>query len=169
MHKTENTTSKHPYQVTSTWLRRLQAHIIKYIKQRALLAKLTVTPLLMKFEVFSGTRGLITLFRRARQFALTSTRLFQCASSFMDVLFARANLAEETIPTARRADPYCFSFRGWVVQKALRYFLVLKASTPALKSTQPPIKWVTGVLRLRVTRRGRKGEHSLPPGTEVKN
>ena len=70
--------------------------MIKYIKQRALLVKLTVTPLLKKSEVFSGTPGFITLFRRTRHFVLTSTRLFQCTSSFMEVLFARADLSEES-------------------------------------------------------------------------
>jgi len=70
--------------------------MIKYIKQTALLTMLTVTPLLKKSEVFYGTRGFITLFRRTRHLAITSTRLFQCTSSLHEVLFAWAGLAEES-------------------------------------------------------------------------
>jgi hypothetical protein len=45
-----------------------------------------------------------------------------------------------------------------------RVFLFAAASKPALRPTQPTIKWVLGVKRL-----GREADYSLPSCAEVKN
>jgi hypothetical protein len=47
-------------------------------------------------------------------------------------------------------------------------FLFTTASRTALGPTQPPIKWVPGVLSLRVKRPGREADHSPPSSAEVK-
>jgi hypothetical protein len=48
-------------------------------------------------------------------------------------------------------------------------FLITTASRRALGPIQPPIEWVTWLLFLGVRQPGRKDDHSLPSGTEVKN
>jgi hypothetical protein len=41
-------------------------------------------------------------------------------------------------------------------------------SLQALRSTQPPLQWVTGSLSLRVKRSGREADHLPPSNAEVK-
>jgi hypothetical protein len=48
------------------------------------------------------------------------------------------------------------------------FSIFFPASRPALGPTQPPIKWVTGALSLRVKRPGREADHSPPSSAEVK-
>jgi hypothetical protein len=42
------------------------------------------------------------------------------------------------------------------------------SSSPALGSTQPPIKWVAGALPPGVKRQGREADHSPPTSAEIK-
>jgi hypothetical protein len=44
----------------------------------------------------------------------------------------------------------------------VKNFLFSKSSRPALRSTQPPIKWVPGALSLGIKRPGREVDHSPP-------
>jgi hypothetical protein len=48
-------------------------------------------------------------------------------------------------------------------------FVSFKASRPALRPTQSPMKWVLGTLLLKVKRPGREAEHLPPYSAEVKN
>jgi hypothetical protein len=50
----------------------------------------------------------------------------------------------------------------------VKNFLFSKSSRPALRSTQPPIQWVTGALSAGVKRPGREVDHSPPTSAEVK-
>jgi hypothetical protein len=47
-------------------------------------------------------------------------------------------------------------------------FLFDSVSRPALGPAQPPIKWVSGALSMRVKRAGREADHSPPSCSEVK-
>jgi len=49
-------------------------------------------------------------------------------------------------------------------RRGLGIFLFINASSPILGSTQLPIQWIPGAKRT-----GRKGDHSPPYSTEVKN
>jgi hypothetical protein len=50
----------------------------------------------------------------------------------------------------------------------LGIFLFTTASRTALRTTQPPMQWVTGALSLGVMRPGRETDHSPPPSADVK-
>jgi hypothetical protein len=63
---------------------------------------------------------------------------------------------------------------GWTTRRGgssspgrIKNFRFSISSRPALRSTQPPIKWVPGALP-GVTRQGREADHSPPTSAEVK-
>jgi hypothetical protein len=51
----------------------------------------------------------------------------------------------------------------------LGVFLFDTMFRPALGPTQPPVRWVPGVLSLEVKRPEREADHSAPSSAEVKN
>jgi hypothetical protein len=58
---------------------------------------------------------------------------------------------------------------GFDSRQGLGIFLFATASRPALGATQPPTKWVPGVLSTGVKRPGREASHSAQSSAEVKN
>jgi hypothetical protein len=48
-------------------------------------------------------------------------------------------------------------------------YLFSNMSEPALRTTQPPIQWVSWAVSLGVKQSGREADHSLPCDAEVKN
>jgi hypothetical protein len=50
-----------------------------------------------------------------------------------------------------------------------KFFLFYVVSRPALRPTQPPIRWVQGAISLGVKRLGPEVDHSPPFSAEVKN
>jgi len=53
--------------------------------------------------------------------------------------------------------------------QGVEIYLFTIASKPALGPTQPPIRWVTGVLSLGIKRPRRAADHSPPTSSKVKN
>jgi hypothetical protein len=51
----------------------------------------------------------------------------------------------------------------------MEFFLFATVSRPALGPTQPPTKWVLGVLSLGIKRPEREANHSPPSSAEVKD
>jgi len=49
------------------------------------------------------------------------------------------------------------------------FFILSNASRPILWTTQPPIKWVPGVLSLEIKRAEHEADHSPPSSAECKN
>jgi hypothetical protein len=58
---------------------------------------------------------------------------------------------------------------GFVSRQGLEIFLLATASRPALGPTQPPIKWIPGILSPGLKRQRREADHSPPSSAEVKN
>jgi hypothetical protein len=63
---------------------------------------------------------------------------------------------------------------GWMIEgsnprQGLGIFLFTTVSRPSMEPTQPPIRWVPGVLSLGGKRPEREADHSPPSSTEVKN
>jgi len=49
------------------------------------------------------------------------------------------------------------------------FLLFANMSRPALRSTQPPIKWIAGSLSLGIKWLGHEADHSFSPSARVKN
>jgi hypothetical protein len=58
---------------------------------------------------------------------------------------------------------------GFDSRRGLGIFLFATASRTALGPTQPPIRWVLGILSPGIKRPGREADHLSPTSAEVKN
>jgi hypothetical protein len=63
---------------------------------------------------------------------------------------------------------YGLDDRGLDSRQGLGIFLFTTVSRPALKPTQPPIRWVRGALSLEVKQLKHEADHSPPSSSEVK-
>jgi hypothetical protein len=96
--------------------------------------------------------------------ACPPNQLLNCALIYSSY-FNRSQDSAVAVVTGYRLDD-----RGVGVPSPgrVKNFVFSTSSTPALRSTQPPIQWVSGAPSSGVKRQGREADHSPAASAEVK-